>query len=160
MREVDIMAELLIGVVAAVAFIPMTFTCYNSITKNPYGAYDSYVDKSALETDAETINTKFALSKDDVMLSLLISDRYTPQPKFIKVTDGYAFQLGASSHFKLVDNFKLSNDEPLSIIDAKKIEKCWYKYKDEVPVKASANQQWKLKVSDDGTKYWSIEDKE
>lgn len=157
MREVSLMNELLLGMLAAVAFLPTTLSCYESITKNPYAAYDEFLEKSALETDAEIIETSFSLSKDDIMLSLLISDKFTPSPKFIKVCDGYTFQLGASSHLKLVDNFKLDSDDILSTIDSKKIEKCWSKYKDEGNDK---EQEWALRLDDEGIQYWEIVDKE
>jgi hypothetical protein len=56
---------------------------------NPhFGGFDTYVDKTALRTESEVIPIKRIFTTDDVILSLVVADRYTPLPKSIEINLG------------------------------------------------------------------------
>ncbi|WP_105614118.1 hypothetical protein [Vallitalea okinawensis] len=122
-----------------VIFVPIMVTYSVPLLKGEVGGFDTQIEKTALKTSGEIIPHKREMTTADVLLMLVIADRYTPEPKNLQININ-----APSNEIILDDNFLYNKREGIQIAYAA--------MPNTVPI------QLKLYVGENGMRKWVVED--
>lgn len=121
-----------------VLFVPIMVIYSIPLFKGDVGGFDTRIEKTALKTDGEIIPKKRQMTTDDVLLMLVIADRYTPLPAKLQINT-YA----PSAEIAIIDQF-FSNKRHY-------IQQAYTAMPIQVPI------DLKLYVGKDGMRKWVVE---
>lgn len=102
MHEADDAMDIitLVGVLAL--FVPIMIVCAIPFYKGDVGGFGVQIEKTALETNREIVPEPFEITTDHVMLMLVIADKFTPEPRAIRLnTYGSPTLIHIDDHFLL-----------------------------------------------------------
>lgn len=102
-EQADDALDIVVLIIIVALFIPMVVKASIPLFSGNIGGFNTQIEKTAYQTESEIIPVKREINTDDVLLSLVVADRYTPLPKKLKINVGDGEQEIA------IDNFYLEN---------------------------------------------------
>lgn len=85
MQESDDAFDVLILIMVVAVFTPIMIYCSIPLFKGEVGGFNVQIEKTALETEREIVPVVNKITTNDVLLMLVVADRFTPQPKHINM---------------------------------------------------------------------------
>ncbi|MEQ7052187.1 hypothetical protein ABN764_16150 [Paenibacillaceae sp. P-4] len=105
MNEADDALDLMTLIMALAIFTPIMIYCAVPLFQGHVGGFGVQIEKTALETESEIIPTARVMTTNDVLMMLVVADRYTPEPKKLRLN-----MMGTPREFAIDDVF-LTNKE-------------------------------------------------
>lgn len=110
MQEADDAFDMILLIMVVAVFTPIMVYCSIPFFKGEVGGFHVQIEKTALETEREVIPVEQALTTDDVLLMLVIADKFTPEPQNVRLNVA-----GASLEMPIDEPFLLDKAAKLQI---------------------------------------------
>lgn len=85
MHEADDALDIVTLIAVMAVFVPIMMICAIPFFKGDVGGFGVQIEKTALETESEIVPMKPEFTTNDVLLMLVIADRYAPEPRAIRL---------------------------------------------------------------------------
>ncbi len=100
MNETEDAFDVVVLIAAIMIFIPVMIYCTLPFLKGDVGGFDAMVEKTARQTESEIIPVERPLTTEDVILMLVVADRYAPRPGTLRIsTSGAPLQIELNDAF-------------------------------------------------------------
>ena len=108
MQETDDALDMILLIMAVAVFTPIMVYCSIPFFKGDVGGFDVQIEKTALETEREIIPEERTLTANDVLLMMVIADRFTPEPQKVRLNvSGPSLEVAIDEEFLLNKAAKL-----------------------------------------------------
>lgn len=97
-------------------FLPSFFINCATLTSGKVGGFETKLEKTALETYGDSLDSEQHLTGDDIIMSMAIADDYEPQPRKFNIHDSYSitfdetFKGNRSKELTRIVNYYKSNN--------------------------------------------------
>lgn len=86
--EEDSALDLLVTILAVAIFLPIMMVQFAYFMSDNVGGFNVVIEKSAMVTETEIVPTKREVTTEDLILMLVVADRYSPSPKTLDINLG------------------------------------------------------------------------
>ncbi|RED52806.1 hypothetical protein [Cohnella lupini] len=137
MNEADDSFDAIILIMVLAIFTPVMIYCAIPFFKGDVGGFGVQIEKAAPSTESEIVPTRRVIKANDILLMLVVADKYAPQPKKITLNPS-----GSPSEFSLDSAFL--NNKALYLQDAK------------AALPANVNVRLSLYSGPSGMRFWGV----
>ncbi|WP_138755931.1 hypothetical protein [Paenibacillus sinopodophylli] len=85
MQEADDAFDMIILIMVLAIFTPIMVYCSIPLFKGEVGGFNVQIEKTALETESEIVPSERKMTTNDVLLMLVVADKFAPEPRNIRL---------------------------------------------------------------------------
>lgn len=85
MQESDDAFDMILLIMTLAVFTPIMIYCSIPFFKGEVGGFNVQIEKTALETEGEIVPDERFMTSNDVLLMLVVADKFTPVPNHLQL---------------------------------------------------------------------------